>query len=160
MIQQRMDTKPLSPFATEKESVYKTYVMNGPHSLRRLLATAAGSLAAGEAAPKQITLTIRGMKETYALSEDQILLIGRADFQARTGFRPDVDLSPYGAHERGVSRAHARLHLHAGKVYVTDLHSANGTFVNRERLQPEQPRQIGDGSEFLLGALPIRLQLG
>jgi hypothetical protein len=43
---------------------------------------------------------------------------------------PDVDLTNLSALERGVSRRHAMLRPTANKLYVIDLNSTNGTYVN------------------------------
>lgn len=52
---------------------------------------------------------------------------------------------------RTVSRWHARLWFDKGYWYVTDLESANGTFVNGMRLQPKQSMQLNDGDRINLG---------
>jgi hypothetical protein len=43
---------------------------------------------------------------------------------------PDVDLTNLGALERGVSRRHALLRPSMNKLYMIDLNSTNGTYVN------------------------------
>lgn len=106
----------------------------------------------------RITLRIRGMAEHVALREDTPVLMGRAD--VKSGFYPDINLMPYGAKERGVSREHAHLHLNEGNVYVTDLGSANGTFVENQQINPNQPRRLRDGEEFFLGQLAVQIIYG
>lgn len=153
------DTRLLSPLAAEtRDHHYGTFIMSRTQSLRRLLTTipGKGSEPASHVVTK-ITLIIRGMSESFNLEDQQVILLGRADFRSG-GFQPDIDLSPYGAHERGVSRAHARLHVQAGKLYVTDLYSANGTFVAHERMEAEKPRLLKNGDEFTLGALPVKVK--
>jgi hypothetical protein len=44
-----------------------------------------------------------------------------------------------------VSRMHARLECREGIYYVRDLNSKNGTFVNGERLYPQEQREIRPG---------------
>lgn len=44
-----------------------------------------------------------------------------------------------------ISRAHCRIDVQNGNCTVTDLHSANGTFVNRQKLQPDRPFPIKNG---------------
>jgi hypothetical protein len=51
-----------------------------------------------------------------------------------------------------VSRFHAELRLSAGVLEVVDLGSTNGTFVNGERLVPQQPRALNPGDEVWFGA--------
>ena len=36
---------------------------------------------------------------------------------------------------KGVSRAHAELHIENGRCTIVDLHSQNGTWVNAERVE-------------------------
>jgi hypothetical protein len=46
-----------------------------------------------------------------------------------------------------VSRLHAELHWHGGRLYVTDLGSSNGTFVDGERIS--RPTQLWPGAHRL-----------
>lgn len=50
-----------------------------------------------------------------------------------------------------VSRRHARLWCDNGRWYLADMQSANGTFVNGVRLQPNQPVIINDGDTINFG---------
>ncbi len=49
-----------------------------------------------------------------------------------------------------VSRVHARLERRGGRYFVKDLNSRNGTFLNGERLEPQEEREFfrGDGICF------------
>ncbi len=79
------------------------------------------------------------------------LMIGRKDETTNT--IPDIDLAPYGAIERGVSRQHSRLDVTEGTVMLTDIGSSNGTYLNGQRLLPNQPRILRDGDEIRFGKL-------
>ncbi|PJF22622.1 MAG: hypothetical protein CUN56_05060 [Phototrophicales bacterium] len=103
----------------------------------------------------ELILVIRGIVERLTLPESQTVILGRAD--ARIQYMPDVDLTPYGALDRGVSREHARLHVENGHIYITDLGSTNGTFLSGEQLEPHQPVMLRKGDELLLGRLPIQV---
>jgi len=139
------------------EHPYRTHIMPRNQTLKRLLAGIPGlSKDADRILPTKIALVVRGISESLSLKEGQVALLGRADFRSG-GFQPDVDLTAYGAQERGVSRAHARLHVEEGKLYVTDLYSANGTRIHGERLEPEQPYLLNHNDEFMLGALVLRV---
>jgi hypothetical protein len=72
-------------------------------------------------------------------------------------YKPDVDLGPYEAFERGVSRQHAVLRRQNDTVVLVDMNSANSTFLNGLRLLPEQPRILRDGDEIRLGQLVLRV---
>lgn len=51
---------------------------------------------------------------------------------------------------RMISRVHCRIDRHGGKFTITDLQSANGTYVNRVKLQPNQPQPIKNGDVIRL----------
>lgn len=50
-----------------------------------------------------------------------------------------------------VSRKHARLWFDNGRWYLADIQSANGTFINNTRLQPNQPAVLNDGDVINFG---------
>lgn len=62
--------------------------------------------------------------------------------------------------ERLVSKTHAMFSLVGGQPHVTDLHSANGSFVlapdgNETQCEPDVPTLLRDGWEVELGAYPV-----
>lgn len=79
------------------------------------------------------------------------LLIGRED--PASNVFPDIDLEPFGGQEAGVSRRHARLSAQSGMIYIEDLNTVNGTFLNRQKLIPGQPALLKNGDELRLGKL-------
>ncbi len=93
-----------------------------------------------------------------SLGQDREVLIGRAD--EKRGIVPDVDLSPFGGYDAGVSRRHAVLSLHNKNCVVRDLGSANGTFINNRRVPPNQPTLINHGDELRFGTLITRIEFG
>jgi hypothetical protein len=104
---------------------------------------------------QEVLLLIRGMVERMEMSEGGIYKLGRFEFSSpnvRT-----VDLTPYGAADRGVSREHAQLHLEGDKLYITDLGSTNGTYVRASRLNPNEPVLLSKGEEILLGRLSVQV---
>lgn len=152
-----LKTQLLPAFPSEVEHPYRTHIMARNQTLRRLLTGVPGlSKEADRIPPTKIALVIRGISQTISLMEGQVALLGRADFRAG-GIQPDLDLTAYGAQDRGVSRAHARLHLEGGQLYITDLYSANGTRIHGEKLEPEQAYELNHGDEFQLGALAIKV---
>lgn len=72
---------------------------------------------------------------------------------------PDVDLTPYGAPEMGVSRIHAALTNDEDKLSLVDMGSSNGTFLNGQRLFPNQALPVHDGDEIRLGRLVAHIHL-
>jgi len=66
-----------------------------------------------------------------------------------------VDLRPYGAFENGVSRRHAMI-KRAGESYdIIDLGSTNGTWLAKQRLIPNRPYELANGSRIFLGRLQL-----
>jgi len=81
------------------------------------------------------------------------VLIGRED--PISGIFPDIDLTPHGGEEGGVSRKHVRIRAQDGGYTVEDLNSTNFTFVNRQRLTPGSPQPVKDGDELRLGRVRL-----
>jgi pSer/pThr/pTyr-binding forkhead associated (FHA) protein len=84
------------------------------------------------------------------------LPIGRVD--PHTGRRPPIDLTDYGALDKGVSRHHAALLRKDGSLHIVDKGSPNGTFLNGQRLVTDQPRVLRDGDDIRLAHLVMRVQ--
>ena len=58
------------------------------------------------------------------------------------------------------SREHFRLTARGDELFVTDLHSTNGTFVDGERLQAGTEAAVADGAEISVGsAIALRLRV-
>ena len=85
------------------------------------------------------------------------LSLGRSDPESSA--RPDIDLCEFGALKRGVSRKHASITWHQGALHITDEDSANGTYVNGERLEPNEPCILHDDDCVKLGGLAIKVML-
>ena len=49
-----------------------------------------------------------------------------------------------------VSRQHARISFRNGNFYIEDTGSANGTFLNGQRLPPNQPQPLRSGMQINL----------
>ncbi len=60
------------------------------------------------------------------------------------------------ADESSVSRRHAEIRVEGSRVFVQDLGSTNGTFVNGVRVAQEVELKPGD--ELLFGAAKFRFQ--
>jgi two-component system, cell cycle response regulator len=53
----------------------------------------------------------------------------------------------------GISRAHARVQIHGNDVFIEDLQSANGTYLNGDRVLRMQ--KLADGDKITLGSTTI-----
>ena len=98
-----------------------------------------------------IVFHVRDHADPIVLYPTSQIILGRFDDQNPR--KPDVDLSPFHAVEKGVSRIHAVIERLDETLVLTDLNSANGTHLNGQRLVPDQPRVLRDGDEVRLGKL-------
>jgi pSer/pThr/pTyr-binding forkhead associated (FHA) protein len=80
------------------------------------------------------------------------MLIGRADIDEHGMPQiPDLDLTDADS-ERLSSRCHARLTLVGGAVYIEDLGSANGTYLEGEgKLAAHQSRPLPPNARAMFG---------
>jgi hypothetical protein len=84
------------------------------------------------------------------------LVIGRNNPEDATDV-VDIDLTPFGAQDKGVSRKHASIDARKEPPTILDLGSANGTYINGVKLEPNKPEPIESGDELRLGHLVMRL---
>lgn len=80
-------------------------------------------------------------------------LIGRED--PYSSVFPDIDLTPHGGEQGGVSRRHFKITLSGGQYLIEDLNSTNSTMLNRQRLQPGVPVALADGDEVRAGRVRL-----
>jgi len=86
------------------------------------------------------------------------IVVGRED--PVSGVYPDVDLTPHGGEEGGVSRQHARIVVEGGSYFVEDLDSTNFTFVSKQKLAPKVRQQVSDGDEIRFGRVVTIFRTG
>jgi pSer/pThr/pTyr-binding forkhead associated (FHA) protein len=70
---------------------------------------------------------------------------------------PDIDLTPYEAYSRGVSRLHSALKIVNKRVVIVDLGSSNGTRVNGQKIVPNVDYPLNNGDVIALGRLRIQV---
>ncbi len=102
-----------------------------------------------------IIIHIRDAEEPIILQLNRELILGRLDPTSDT--KPDLDLTPFGALEKGISRMHATLQRNEDTLTIIDMGSINGTYLNGQRLTPQQPRILHDGDEIRLGKLVLHI---
>ena len=84
-------------------------------------------------------------------------VIGRED--PVSNIFPEIDLTPYGGELGGVSRQHAKI-VHVGNQWsIIDLNSTNHTRVNGNRIEPQTPVSISDGTKLQFGRLLATFRL-
>lgn len=54
-----------------------------------------------------------------------------------------------------LSRKHAKLVVREGRLFISDLGSTNGTFVDGEKLEPDEERELHPESVVKAGELPL-----
>lgn len=107
--------------------------------------------------PWVIILRAPQMPEPLKVRLENTIVLGRiveGDVQ-----QPDVDLGVYGAEEFGVSRRHLSMHTEDNRLWITDLESGNGSFVNGERLKPNEPYPLAHGDTLQIGRLRLETQV-
>ena len=87
------------------------------------------------------------------LPELDELLIGRED--EISGTHPDIDMTPHGGEEGGVSRRHARLIRERDAWFIVDLDSTNGTWLNGIELQSKVRASLENGDSFAMGDVEV-----
>ncbi len=105
-----------------------------------------------------IIFHIEGMLLPLKLQPSEQTVIGRLN--PRNPRRPDLDMTPFGGFEKGVSNTHAVLIRQEHEAMISDLGSTNGTFVNGKRLEPHTRHVLHSGDELRLGKMMIRVHFG
>ncbi|MBN1136891.1 MAG: zinc ribbon domain-containing protein [Anaerolineae bacterium] len=124
-----------------------------------LKAAPAPAVAPAEAAPSPSPAAV-GPRLVVVASGAEIplpakaeILLGRED--PVSGIFPDVDMTPHGGDEGGISRRHARMIVDGGLYFVEDLDSTNYTYVNKQKLVSKTPQVVSDGDEIRLGRVSL-----
>jgi pSer/pThr/pTyr-binding forkhead associated (FHA) protein len=111
-----------------------------------------------EASPLPIVIRLSiadsGREIEFPVSKE--ITLGRVDAASATF--PDVDLTPDNGLEKGVSRRHARILRKTGELYVEDLGSVNGTYLNGKRLTPYLPHALKDDDEIRLSRILMHVR--
>ena len=105
--------------------------------------------------PVSLKLSVLDSGRDMELSLTKEVNIGRMD-PASASF-PDVDLTSDGGPVKGVSRRHAKITRRGSEVFIEDLGSINGTFLNRKKLTPYLPQTLKSGDELQLGRLILQV---
>ena len=115
----------------------------------------AGQIVSGDKV--MLRVEVQGGGTPLLLPLVKEMVIGRRD--PSTQDSPQLDLTPYGAYQMGISRRHAIIRLQDQHVSLTDLGSRNGTYLNGKKLKAHQPTAISDGDEVRLGKIVLKIYL-
>ncbi|MBA4379195.1 MAG: hypothetical protein C0393_00630 [Anaerolinea sp.] len=110
---------------------------------------------AGSAGEAHITLHLVESGQILPLAERMEFSLGRVS--EGQPIMPDIDLTPYKAYDKGVSRLHAILRRVKNRIVIMDLGSSNGTYVNGIRLLPQVEHVLAHGDTIHLGKLKIQI---
>jgi hypothetical protein len=105
--------------------------------------------------------TATALRITVARTGRQVLLLfpigeidlGRSD--PVCGIHPDVDLAPDGGFVEGVSRRHAKVVQTGNRIFIQDVGSTNGTFLNGKRIRPHLTYALREDDTVQLGGLEL-----
>jgi FHA domain-containing protein len=105
-----------------------------------------------------LVLRVRGSTLNFELrpqNSDHELIVGRSS--EGSVMTPDVDLKDQKGADLGVSRLHLSMHYDSvdHTILVSDLGSANGTFINGQRLMPKEVRVVRHRDELRLGKMVL-----
>lgn len=105
-----------------------------------------------------LVLRVRGSTETFESrpqKSDHEIIIGRST--KGSVLAPDIDLSNKQATDLGVSRLHLSISYDAphSAVLIADLGSANGSYLNGQRMMAREVRVLRHGDELRLGKLVL-----
>ncbi len=126
-----------------------------PASRANPWATGEGEEAEGTQAAV-LRITMLDSKRQVQLPVVSEIYLGRLD--AAHGIFPDLDLTADGGLEFGVSRRHAKIHQKGNRFFIEDVGSANGTFLNGQRLTPYLPHPLQSGDKVQLGRLRLTVE--
>lgn len=109
-----------------------------------------------------LVLRLRGTSTSYQLAAHQ-LKQGRIVGRNTSGQTPNahIDLTSQQGEQLGVSRRHLHLSFDPGNqsVKIIDMRSANGTFVNNQKLLPGEGRVLRHGDHLRLGRLEMAVTI-
>jgi hypothetical protein len=105
-----------------------------------------------------LVLTARHTRKDYEIrpqDRDGEFILGRRTH--RSPLNPDVDLGDSDGNRLGVSRLHMsiRYDKEYNSLTVFDLGSANGSYVNGQRLHPHEVRVLRNNDELRLGHMML-----
>jgi hypothetical protein len=103
----------------------------------------------------QIALMFPESKKVLSVQLKPLLSVGLMDKVSK----PDINLHHHEAQKCGVSRLHAAFNWTNDGLKITDLDSANGTYLDGNRLPPEKPVLVSNKNILQLAQLTIILFL-
>lgn len=107
--------------------------------------------------PPGVAVKLVEINKTFPLEGSSEYTIGRVS--GNQPILPDIDLTSYQAYEQGVSRLHASVRVTPEAITLTDLGSANGTFLNGKKIAAHDPQPLIHGDLFSLGKFKLQISI-
>lgn len=109
----------------------------------------------GRLGPDVVALYVNRTPQPIIIEIARQAILGRHTPNSST--QPRVDLTAYGAFERGVSRMHAAIRRVGKGLAIEDLASSNGTWLNGSRLPPFVTSDVKSGDTVNLSHLEVQI---
>lgn len=93
---------------------------------------------------------------SFRIKLSETIMIGRSD--PDQGFKPEIDLEPFGGVEKGISRQHAMIMATTESLIIKDLDSTNGTRLNNHALRPGKTYRLRHGDTLIVGHLRLQVE--
>jgi FHA domain len=110
------------------------------------------SVHVGKLPEKGIAIYVGDAKEPLVIVARDRLTLGR---RKDVPISDLVDLTPFDAYRKGVSRNHAVLTYKDNRLYIHDVGSVNGTWLNGQRLKSYELYALQPGTAVALGQLTV-----
>jgi pSer/pThr/pTyr-binding forkhead associated (FHA) protein len=134
------DTSPTETLVVDNEKIPESGALEGKASI------AVDTLPQSS---QPVSIKILKTGQTLLLEDGVEFILGRVG--GTQPILPDIDLTPYGGYEEGVSRLHAIIKITPDQISITDLGSANGTWVNGKKTTAHYPYPLINGDILTLG---------
>jgi hypothetical protein len=108
-----------------------------------------------ELEPDAVAFVIEGREDPLIVQVTNQAVLGR--YTPNNPMQPLVDLSPFGALDKGVSRMHIIIRRTNTGLIAEDMASSNGTTLNELRLSPYSPAVLRPGDRLRLGKLDLQI---
>jgi pSer/pThr/pTyr-binding forkhead associated (FHA) protein len=102
-----------------------------------------------------LSLLLLDTNNKIDLTGKEVYTLGRlSDGQS---ILPDIDLTPFHAYEKGVSRLHAAIKTSFGEIAIIDLGSVNGTRINGVKILPTKVYPLQNQDFLDLGKMKLKI---
>jgi len=120
--------------------------------------TEKGNLTVGWTPQTKVGLYLQDVKTLVVLDQTKLACVLGRSAEAPMNADTGIDLSPYEAVQKGVSRVHAVLRRSSTALSIMDMKSTNGTYLRGQRLMPDRSYALQNGDEVVLGKLVIAVR--